>query len=69
MKNYKVVTEFSILDRATNQLNRMSTAGGLVGNAWQKGITRAQARVDAFGKSVAAAGKLAVGLGVGAIGA
>lgn len=69
MKNYKVVTEFSVVDRATAQLNKMSTAGGLVGNAWQKGITRAQARVDAFGKSVAAAGKLAVGLGVGAVAA
>lgn len=69
MKNYKVVTEFSILDRATAQLDKMSTAGGLVGNAWQKGISQAQARVDAFGKSVAAAGKLAVGLGVGAVSA
>lgn len=69
MKNYKVVTEFSVVDRATAQLNKMSTAGGLVGNAWQKGIAQAQARVDAFGKSVAAAGKLAVGLGVGAVSA
>lgn len=69
MKNYKVVTEFSVVDRATAQLNKMSTPGGLVGNAWQKGIAQAQARVDAFGKSVAAAGKLAVGLGVGAVSA
>ncbi len=38
MKNYKVVTEFNIVDRATAQLNKMSTAGSLVGSAWSKGI-------------------------------
>lgn len=68
-RNYKIATEFSVVDRATAQLNKMSSAGGLVGSAWSKGISQAQARLDRFGASVKAAGKMAVGLGVGAVGA
>lgn len=68
-KKYKVATEFSIVDRATAALNKMGAAGGVVGGAWAKSMASAQARVDAFGKSVAGAAKLAVGLGVGAVSA
>lgn len=68
-QNYKIATEFSVVDRATAQLNKMSSAGSLVGSAWSKGISQAQARLDRFGASVKATGKMAVGLGVGAVGA
>ena len=68
-RNYKIATEFSVVDRATAQLNKMSSAGSLVGSAWSKGISQAQARLDRFGASMKAAGKMAVGLGVGAVGA
>ena len=37
-RNYKIATEFSVVDRATAQLNKMSSAGSLVGSAWSKGI-------------------------------
>lgn len=63
---YQVSTEFSILDRASAQLKKMSAAGSAVGGAWNRSVAAAQARVDAFGRSVAAASKLAVGLGIGA---
>lgn len=63
---YQVSTEFSILDRASAQLKKMSAAGSAVGGAWNRSVAAAQARVDAFGRSVAAAGKMAVGIGIGA---
>ena len=63
---YQVATEFSILDRASAQLKKMSAAGSAVGGAWNRSVAAAQARVDAFGRSVAAAGKMAVGIGIGA---
>ena len=63
---YQVSTEFSILDRASAQLKKMSAAGSAVGGAWNRSVAAAQARVDAFGRSVAAASKLAVGIGIGA---
>lgn len=66
---YQVSTEFSILDRASAQLKKMSAAGSAVGGAWNRSVAAAQARVDAFGRSVAAASKMAVGIGVGAISA
>ena len=64
---YQVSTEFSILDRASAQLKKMSAAGSAVGGAWNRSVAAAQARVDAFGRSVAAASKLAVGIGIGAV--
>ena len=66
---YRIATEFSIIDRASAQLNKMNSAGKLVGYGWSRSITAAQTRIDAFGRSVAAASKMAVGIGVGAIGA
>lgn len=63
---YQVATEFSILDKASAQLKKMSAAGSAVGGAWNRSVAAAQARVDAFGRSVAAAGKMAVGIGIGA---
>lgn len=66
---YQVSTEFSILDRASAQLKKMSAAGSAVGGAWNRSVAAAQARVDAFGRSVAAASKMAVGIGIGAISA
>ena len=68
-KQYRIATEFSIIDRASAQLNKMNSAGKLVGYGWSRSITAAQTRLDAFGRSVAAASKMAVGIGVGAIGA
>lgn len=66
---YQVSTEFSILDRASAQLKKMSAAGSSVGGAWNRSVAAAQARVDAFGRSVAAASKMAVGIGIGAVSA
>lgn len=63
---YAISTEFSIVDRATAQLNKMSAAGSSFGGMWKRGIADAQARLDAFGKSVANAGKWAVGGAIGA---
>lgn len=63
---YAISTEFSIVDRATAQLNKMSAAGSSFGGIWKRGIADAQARLDAFGKSVANAGKWAVGGAIGA---
>lgn len=63
---YQIATEFSILDRASAQLKKMSAAGSAAGGAWNRSVAAAQARVDAFGRSVAAAGKMAVGIGIGA---
>lgn len=66
---YAISTEFSIVDRATAQLNKMSAAGKGFGGVWQRGIADAQARMDAFGKSVAKATKYAAVGAVGAVGA
>lgn len=68
-RNYKIATEFSVVDRATAQLNKMSSAGSLVGSAWSKGISQAQARLDMFGKAAAKATKWAVGGAVAAVSA
>lgn len=64
--NYKIATEFSIIDRASATLNKMQSAGGLVGNAWKNGIQKAQLQLNAFGHSVANVGKMAAGIGIGA---
>lgn len=66
---YAISTEFSIVDRATAQLNRMSAAGKGFSGVWNRGIAQAQARLDSFGRSVASVGKLAAGIGVGAVSA
>lgn len=66
---YAISTEFSIVDRATAQLNKMTAAGKGFGGVWQRGIADAQARMDAFGKTVAKATKYAAAGAVGAVGA
>lgn len=68
-RNYQVATEFIITDRATASLNRMSAAGRGLGGAWRNGVAQAQRQLDAFGQSIKTAGKMAVGLGVGAVSA
>ena len=68
-RNYQVATEFTITDRATASLNRMSAAGRGLGGAWRNGVAQAQRQLDAFGQSIKTAGKMAVGLGVGAVSA
>lgn len=64
---YKIATEFSILDRASAQLNKMGAAGGVVGRAWSRGVADAQMRLDAFGKVAAKASKWAVAGAIGAV--
>lgn len=68
-RNYQVATEFTITDRATASLNRMSDAGRGLGGAWRNGVAQAQRQLDTFGQSIKTAGKMAVGLGVGAVSA
>lgn len=69
MKNYKVVTEFSILDRATNKLNKMASQGNVAAGVLGRGISQAQTRVNAFGATLSSALSTGVKVGVGAIAA
>lgn len=69
MKNYKVVTEFSILDRATNQLNKMASQGNVAAGVLGRGISQAQTRVSALGATMSSALSMGVKVGVGAIAA
>lgn len=64
--NYKIAAEFSVVDRATAALNKMSGSASVFSSAWNRGVAQAQQRLEAFGKTVATAGKMAVGVGVGA---
>lgn len=64
--NYKIAAEFSVVDRATAALNKMSGSASIFSSAWNRGVAQAQQRLEAFGKTVATAGKMAVGVGVGA---
>lgn len=69
MKNYKVVTEFSILDRATNQLNKMASQGNVAAGVLGRGISQAQTRVSALGATMSSALSMGVKVGVGAVAA
>ena len=69
MKNYKIVTEFSILDRATNQLNKMASQGNMAAGVLGRGISQAQTRVNALGATMSSALSMGVKVGVGAIAA
>ena len=64
--NYKIAAEFSVVDRATAALNKMSGSASVFSSAWNRGVAQAQQRLEEFGKTVATAGKMAVGVGVGA---
>lgn len=69
MKSYKVVTEFSVLDRATNQLNKMASQGNMAAGVLGRGISQAQTRVSALGATMSSALSTGVKVGVGAIAA
>lgn len=69
MKNYKIVTEFSVLDRATNQLNKMASQGNVAAGVLGRGISQAQTRVSALGATMSSALSMGVKVGVGAIAA
>ena len=69
MKSYKVVTEFSVLDRATNQLNKMASQGNVAAGVLGRGINQAQTRVSALGATMSSALSMGVKVGVGAIAA
>lgn len=69
MKNYKVVTEFSVLDRATAQLNKMALQGNVAAGVLGRGISKAQTRVSALGATMSSALRMGVMVGVGAIAA
>lgn len=69
MKNYKVVTEFSVLDRATAQLNKMASQGNVAAGVLGRGISQAQTRVNALGATMSSALSMGVKVGVGAIAA
>lgn len=69
MKNYKVVTEFSVLDRATAQLNKMASQGNMAAGVLGRGISQAQTRVSALGATMSSALSTGVKVGVGAIAA
>ena len=69
MKNYKVVTEFSVLDRATAQLNKMASQGNVAAGVLGRGISQAQTRVSALGATMSSALSMGVKVGVGAIAA
>lgn len=69
MKNYKVVTEFSVLDRATAQLNKMASQGNVAAGVLGRGISQAQTRVNALGATISSALNTGVKVGVGAIAA
>lgn len=69
MKNYKIVTEFSVLDRATNQLNKMASQGNVAAGVLGRGISQAQTRVNALGATMSSALSMGMKVGVGAIAA
>ena len=69
MKSYKVVTEFSVLDRATAQLNKMALQGNVAAGVLGRGISKAQTRVSALGATMSSALRMGVMVGVGAIAA
>lgn len=69
MKNYKIVTEFSVLDRATTQLNKMASQGNVAAGVLGRGISQAQTRVNALGATMSSALSMGVKVGVGAIAA
>lgn len=69
MKNYKIVTEFSILDRATNQLNKMASQGNVAAGVLGRGISQAQTRVNALGATMSSALSTGIKVGVGAVAA
>lgn len=69
MKNYKIVTEFSVLDRATAQLNKMASQGNMAAGVLGRGISQAQTRVNALGATMSSALSTGVKVGVGAIAA
>lgn len=69
MKNYKVVTEFSVVDRATAQLNKMASQGNVAAGVLGRGISQAQTRVSALGATMASALSMGVKVGVGAVAA
>lgn len=69
MKNYRVVTEFSVLDRATAQLNKMASQGNVAAGVLGRGISQAQTRVSALGATMSSALSTGVKVGVGAIAA
>lgn len=63
---YAISTEFSIVDRATAQLNKMTAAGKGFGGVWNRSVAQAQQRLAGLGESIAKVGKVAAGIGVGA---
>lgn len=63
---YAIAAQFSIEDRASATLARMSSAGKAFGGIWDKGVARAQDRLTAFQKTLSSAGKWAIGGAVGA---
>lgn len=69
MKNYKVVTEFSVLDRATAQLNKMASQGNVAAGVLGRGISQAQTRVSALGATMSSALSMGVKVGVGTVAA
>lgn len=69
MKNYKIVTEFSVLDRATAQLNKMASQGNVAAGVLGRGISQAQTRVSAFGATISSALTTGIKVGVGAVAA
>ena len=69
MKNYKIVTEFSVLDRATNQLNKMASQGNVAAGVLGRGISQAQTRVSALGATMSSALSTGIKVGVGAVAA
>lgn len=69
MKNYKIVTEFSVLDRATNQLNKMASQGNVAAGVLGRGISQAQTRVSALGATMSSALSTGIKIGVGAVAA
>lgn len=66
---YKVSTEFSILDRASSQLDKMAKNGSVAARVMGNGIADAQKRWDAFGATVKSVSKAAIVGGIGAISA
>lgn len=67
--NYKIATEFSIIDRASANIKRMTSAGSVFGTTWKNGVMKAQLQLQSFGHSIANMGKMAAGIGIGAVAA
>lgn len=65
---YQVATEFTILDRASAKLNHMAGAGADFSKTWQRGLSKAELRLDSFGKKVSSVTKLAIGGAITTIG-